>query len=201
MSVVAADATVATLRVCCQRPDTRGARGATASPRTHVPLDTPAANGRHVEKSTSKTLDYLLRGCDGNNADSCHYGALLLLDRANVKHDPRRAVKMLDKACTKLTGGALSCAKLGSMKLMGDDSAGVKRDAHAAAGLLRTACVDARHAPSCRNLAVMYHKGDGVARDEAEARRLMDDAKQLMRQEGILKDRPAGPLVKGKRGS
>eukprot|EP00500_Bicosoecida_sp_ms1_P001059 CAMPEP_0203810076 /NCGR_PEP_ID=MMETSP0115-20131106/2713_1 /ASSEMBLY_ACC=CAM_ASM_000227 /TAXON_ID=33651 /ORGANISM="Bicosoecid sp, Strain ms1" /LENGTH=242 /DNA_ID=CAMNT_0050718853 /DNA_START=54 /DNA_END=778 /DNA_ORIENTATION=+ len=150
------------------------------------------ANGRGVERSAPATLEFFARGCEAGTADACQYGALLLSTGKHVPEDKPRAARMLERGCNELTGGAQCCAKLGVLRLQGDEAAGVARDLPLAARLFRRACVDARHAPSCSNLAVMTHRGEGVSKDESEARRLMDDANELFKQERVRRSRWGG---------
>lgn len=59
---------------------------------------------------------------------------------------------------------------------------GVKKDVKRAVELLTKTC-DADDGTGCQGLARLYHVGEGVAKDEAHAVELMDQARELHIQE------------------
>lgn len=115
-----------------------------------------------------KALERFARGCEYGDRSACHAAGLLSLGGyKDVAEDVDAGAAFLRRGCD--LGGWPSCSSLGARLLMG--SRRVAKDVRSAVPLLLRAC-DGGEIAACKNLAVLYKKGDdGVAPDEALAKR------------------------------
>jgi TPR repeat protein len=108
---------------------------------------------------------YLSRGCDEGDPEGCYRLAEPTLPRKGEPAEPQYV--LLSRSCEGEFGEG--CARLAKVHLDRETSF----DEELAAGHLGTAC-DAAHFLSCKHLGLMFARGQGVERDRARARELLD---------------------------
>lgn len=111
------------------------------------------------------------KACDGGDATACHGLGLMLQSGLKVPKDEKKAVAVFTKACG--AGDGAACASLAGVYMNGEE--GQKPDPAKAASFYRKAC-DGGEAVSCADLAEMHQTGNGVAKDEAQAKVLFEKA-------------------------
>jgi len=131
-----------------------------------------------VEKDPAKALALFDKGCELGNGDACDLAGRSYMESCAASsalpaaEARARGLSVLDRACTVLES-APACNFLGEIFLVGRFGVGV--DKARAATLLETAC-DRFEMTACRNLMVMYRRGDGVPKDLARADEFRDRA-------------------------
>jgi uncharacterized protein len=145
-----------------------------------------AGVGRGVEKDPTKALELFDMGCEFGNSDACDLAGRSHMEScaaasSGAAADEARAkgISVLDRACSVLES-APACNFLGEIFLVG--RFGVPVDKGRAAKLLEAAC-DRFEMTACRNLMVMYRRGDGVAKDLAKADEFRRRAVQSVEQQ------------------
>lgn len=124
-----------------------------------------AAAGRGMDKSMKTARDAFRRGCNGENADACElWGRAQLLGHGGTA-DVVGGTAALQKACDSY-GHAGACNYLGELLLSGNR--GVDKNFTSARAAFHRAC-DQSDLAACRNLALMWHKGDGGPADSTHA--------------------------------
>ena len=133
------------------------------------------ASGRGLRKSAPKAVAFWDRACEAGNGDSCEMAGREYLRGVSVPAQPARGAAFLAKACEQL-GHGKACNALAEVLLVG--KYGQARDAVKARYLLDRACQQ-HEISACRNLSVMYRRGDGVAVDVDQANAYFRQAVEL----------------------
>lgn len=142
------------------------------------------AHGIGVPVNPGRAIELYERACTGNFAHGCGLLGKAYADGTGVSKDSVKARELLSKACG--SGDRDSCA--GACEL-GDAerclpvallAAQGGKDLARAAVYYRKGC-DFGHPLACREAARMYQDGQGIAKDTAEAGRLLKRADELMK--------------------
>eukprot|EP00753_Platysulcus_tardus_P006592 PLAT14332.1.p1 GENE.PLAT14332.1~~PLAT14332.1.p1 ORF type:complete len:228 (+),score=64.92 PLAT14332.1:12-695(+) len=134
-------------------------------------------HGRGVSISAKEALRLSKRACELKHPVGCYAAARLLLSgRGGVARDAALAMELFSGACKM--EHSLSCLHLGGYSLLGKH--GMERDLAEARRLFEVAC-DGGEKAACTNLAVMYLRGEGVAKDEAKFDFYKSRAEELSR--------------------
>lgn len=129
-----------------------------------------AAAGRGMPKDMAAARHVFGLGCEYGNADACElWGRAQLLGHGGPV-DTEAGVASLHKACEHY-GHASACNYLGELLLSGRRH--VQKDLPGARNALTRAC-DQSDVAACRNLALMWHRGDGGAADPSQAGKYWD---------------------------
>jgi TPR repeat protein len=121
------------------------------------------ALGRGASKDDAKALTLFEKACGLGSGVSCEFRGKMTREGRGTTRDPVAALVWLEKGCT--LGAAGACTSLG---LDAMTSGNKKRGAE----LLEKAC-DGRDKLGCMGLAGMYLHGNGVKRDVARAKSLL----------------------------
>jgi TPR repeat protein len=138
-----------------------------------------------------QVLDYLENAAaHGTNAVACYLMGFAFDSGRGRPVDRSKAVELYAKGCD--LGNIDACKALARMRLSGETVATADQVVRA----LEKAC-GASDAEACMYLALVYHNGDGVPRDEAQALSLLKKACELGAGQAcaMLKERfrPSGP--------
>jgi TPR repeat protein len=134
--------------------------------------------GRGVDKDETKAAQYFKAACNGGVASGCEFYGKMLRDGRGGPADPVTALAMLNKACDGGSSGA--CTSVGLDAFKHDHAAGVR--------LLTKAC-DGNDKLGCMGLGGLYLNGNGVRRDKARAKVLLQKACSLGAQPACAKVR------------
>jgi TPR repeat protein len=126
--------------------------------------------GRLVGQDKSAAVRTWQRGCDLGDADSCENVGIAWVFGQGTRRDVVQGVSLLRTACGQSPS---ACRNLGVV-LSDGDLVG-SPDYGAARSYLQRAC-DGGEFEGCRNLAELYEQGQGVPRDAARSRQLLDYA-------------------------
>lgn len=126
-----------------------------------------------------KSVQLFQKGCELGNADCCSAGGMELATGKYVEQNVEEARKLLNKACGHV-GQSKACNMLGEMYLVG--KYGTTKDLPTAAQYLHKACEGGR-ALSCRNLALMHLRGEGVEANKETAQKFWDKMFDIKEQE------------------
>ncbi|RZF34092.1 hypothetical protein LSTR_LSTR011662 [Laodelphax striatellus] len=137
--------------------------------------------GKAMEKIDDfKAIDYLEKGCKLGFARACYRGASLITNSPNKVRDYTQGLEMYDKACnSEIADG---CFALNTFYLFGSEEHNVTKDLPKAAKYAERGC-DLDHLACCTNISHMYMRGDGVEKNETLAKKFMQKAKDIERQE------------------
>jgi TPR repeat protein len=119
-----------------------------------------------VSKDEPKAADLFLKACDGGSSTGCEFYAKMLRDGRGVPKDEAKALTLLGKACDGGAAGACTSVGLAALKA-GDTSVAVAK--------LSQACA-AKEGLGCASLGAMYLHGNGVEKDLAKAKPLLEQA-------------------------
>lgn len=123
-----------------------------------------------ITKDTSRASEMLRKACDSWDTVACvELGDMYEKGETGSKDD-NKALEMFRRGCDY--GAVVSCVRLG--RFYRDGRGGLGKDASQAAYYFQQACsTDYGYAPSdpysCGDLAELYEKGEGVAKDEVKA--------------------------------
>ncbi len=126
--------------------------------------------GRLVGQDKSAAVRTWQRGCDLGDANSCENVGIAWVFGQGTRRDVVQGVSLLRTACGQSPS---ACRNLGVV-LSDGDLVG-SPDYGAARSYLQRAC-DGGEFEGCRNLAELYEQGQGVPRDAARSRQLLDYA-------------------------
>eukprot|EP01138_Halocafeteria_seosinensis_P010179 gb/GECG01010396.1/.p1 GENE.gb/GECG01010396.1/~~gb/GECG01010396.1/.p1 ORF type:complete len:243 (+),score=37.06 gb/GECG01010396.1/:1-729(+) len=144
------------------------------------------ATGRGVQRNMNEAVELFKKGCSLGNADCCTAAGMEQASGKNVEQDLKQAKELLKKACGQV-GQSKACNKLGEMYLVGKH--GCEKDLPAASYYLKRACDEGKPL-ACRNLALMYLRGEGVEYNEETARQYWDKMYDIKEQE------TGGPVIR-----
>lgn len=148
-----------------------------------------------LKKDRTKSIEFLLRACDGNDKPACAQVSEVSLDEVKRPEDQERILRVIEQACQK--NEPASCAQLGRLHLLRNDLArafallerackeqdaqacaqagqlavqgtGLKKDAVVAFRLFQRAC-DKGFSAGCYWLAQLYERGEGTKKDVSHA--------------------------------
>ena len=119
---------------------------------------------KHPKHQEIKPADQFRSACDLGDAEACYRLGLLLGPTVKIPSDTE-AFDLFQQSCE--AGYAEACERLGEIHL----SRKTYYEAELAAGYLTSACDD-RVLEGCALLSKMYKTGNGVQRDQGEARKL-----------------------------
>ncbi|KAK8723157.1 hypothetical protein OTU49_011868 [Cherax quadricarinatus] len=129
-----------------------------------------------------EAYDYYLKGCSAGNADSCLNGGLLCVSNTPVnaqrEKDYKQGLELLDKAC--LGNNALSCYYISGIFIQGVKDA-INKDMSKAFSYSLKAC-ELGNMYACANISQMYHKGDGVEKNEEKSKEYKEKALDMQKQ-------------------
>lgn len=128
--------------------------------------------GRIVGQNKSSAVQFWQRGCQLNDAVSCENVGIAQIVGQGTAPDVVQGISLLRTACGQRPS---ACRNLGVI-LSESDLVG-SADYGAARSYLQRAC-DGGQFEGCRNLAELYEQGQGVPRDVARSRQLLDYACQ-----------------------
>ena len=137
--------------------------------------------GRGGEKEPKEAYKYYEKGCDQDFASACLNGGLMQLsDKFFPNPNTLKARKLLEKACD--SNNAKSCQHMCGLYISG--KAG-KRDMKKAFEFASKGC-DLGDRYACANVSIMYSKGDGVEKNQEQAERFKEIAKNIQKQEQTI---------------
>jgi len=125
-----------------------------------------------VTQDHTKATHYFDKGCEFNYKDAClHSGLMRTTEASKFKNDPVAAIEKFEKGCSLKSD--MCCFYLSGMFIAGVDNL-VPKDMPRAFELSEKAC-HLGNMYACANLAQMYRRGEGIAKDEGKA----DEYKQM----------------------
>ena len=133
------------------------------SPRACSILGNFYQSGTGTPADTLRAADVYQRGCDAGDADSCAQAAVL----PKFSTQTAKAQELLQRACD--LGSTYGCKRLG-------DIANKAGEFEKAARIYELTCGLSDFQVGCPQIASAYFDGRGVAKDEARARKLLEDA-------------------------
>lgn len=158
--------------------------------------------GRGCHRDVDTAYDYWRKGCDLHatvpHAKACLNAGLLdalepgtkiggvaghrdeMVERKRSHPDPKKALELFKKACDNEKPEAEACHRYASMLLIGFEGA-IDRSATKALPYAAKAC-DLGIPEACVNTSIMYKKGDGVDKNERQAKIYATVAKDIIEQ-------------------
>ncbi len=153
----------------------------------NVEADCDKGNGRACVKAASKYFKgagrddkkayaFMEKGCKAGEAFACEMQAKMIRSGRGVARDPAKVQALLSRACD--AGSAGACTSLGLKALGTDKAKGVK--------LLTKAC-KGDDKLGCMALGALYLHGNGVPKDTAKAKKLLQKSCRLGQQSACKK--------------
>jgi len=138
--------------------------------------------GRGLKQNMEDAYSYYLKGCAGDDADSCMNGGLMCVSKApaNVQRtkDYGKGMALLNKACDNKN--AFSCYYIAGMYIQGEKDH-LEKDMTKAFSYSMRAC-DLGNIYACANVSQMYRKGDGVEANIEKSEEFKNKALEMQEQ-------------------